>query len=313
MSKMLWELQLPVDIAIAKEDLSKNNIWKFMRYFNMFMSRYRLLVKENNEERDISYDYFSKILFSGRVGLINDPVYGLCVGRIDKEKEDANGKITTGNFEFDNGTQKRGLTVGKDMVVAYADMTRLPPILYLYAIGSKIITKEAIIDQQDNMLRKPIVVTGEGEDFDNAVNNANNILSGIEWINTKSKNGKNKKGTILDSNEMQVLNLQVGNAYKGSELWESRKQYEELLCEYMGYTTTKNEKKERMNTLEVENDNSIGQTLCKSAEKCIEDMIKEVKKVLNVSIRLEKILKEEVNENGNQEDLGRNDNRKSNN
>lgn len=313
MSKMLWELELPVDIAIAKEDIGKNNIWKYMRYFNMFMSRYRLLVKENGEDKDISYDYFSKILFAGRVGLINDPVYGFCVGRIDKEKEDANGKILTGNFEFNNGTQKKGLTVGKDMVVAYADMTHLPPILYLYAIGNKIITKEAIIDQQDNMLRKPIVVTGEGEDFDNAVNNANNVLSGIEWINTKPKSGKNKKGNLLDTSELQVLNLQVGNAYKGSELWESRKQYEELLCEYMGYTTTKNEKKERMNTLEVENDNSIGQTLGKSAERCIQEMIDNVKRVLKVDIRLEKILKEEVKENGNQEDLERNANRESSN
>ena len=311
MSKMLWELQLPVDIALAKENLSKNNIWKYMRYFAMFMSRYRLIAKDpiTNAEKDISYDYFSKILFAGRTGLINDPVYGLCVGRLSEEKEDASGQMLSVTFEFDNGKTKHGLKVGKDVVVAYADMTRLPPILYLIAIAGKILDKEAIIDQQDNMLRKPIVVTGEGEDFDNAVNNAQNVLSGIEWINTKRKGGKNRKGTILDTSEMQVLNLQLGNAYKGSELWDSRKHYEELLCEYMGYTTTKNEKKERMNTTEVENDNSIGKTLGQSSERCIRDMIENARKVLGVEIRLEKILddtkEEEVKDNGSKENLER--------
>ena len=161
------------------------------------------------------------------------------------------------------------------------------------------------------MLRKPIVITGEGEEFDNAVNNANNVLSGIEWINTKRKNGKNKKGTLLDTSEMQVLNLQLGNAYKGSELWDSRKHYEELLCEYFGFTTTKNEKKERMNTMEVENDNSIGKTMGKSAEECINQMIKDVKKILGVEIKLEKILEseEEVSDNGSKENLERNPSR----
>lgn len=307
MSKMLWELELPVMIAEAKEDISKNNIWKYMRYFKMFMSRYKLVAKVDGEEQDITYDYFSKILFAGRVGIIKDPVYGLCIGRISQEREDANGLIEKATFEYNNGKTVSGKRVGKDMVVAYSDMTRLPPILYLIAIGNKIITKEAIIDQQDNMLRKPIVITGEGEDFDNAVNNANNVLSGIEWINTKKKAGKNKKGTLLDTSEMQVLNLQLGNAYKGAELWDSRKHYEEFLCEYMGYTTTKNEKKERMNTTEVENDNSIGQTMGKADELCLRKMIEDVKKVLNVEIRLEKILKEEVSDNGSdKEDMERN-------
>lgn len=305
MSKMLWELTLPVEIAEAKEDLSKNNIWKFMRYFKMFMSRYRLKATIDGKEQDITYDYFSKILFGGYVGIKVDAVYGLCVGRLSKEKEDANGVIETATFEYNNGKTVSNQKVGKDIVVAYADMTRIPPILYLVAIGSKIISKEAIIDQQDNMLRKPIVITGEGEDFDNAVNNANNVLSGIEWINTKKKAGKNKKGTLLDTSEMQVLNLQLGNAYKGAELWDSRKHYEEFLCEYMGYTTTKNEKKERMNITEVENDNSIGQTMGKADEICIRQMIKDVKEVFGVDIVLEKILKEEVSDNGSEEDMGR--------
>lgn len=311
MSKMLWELELPVAVASAKEDIGKNNIWKYMRYFNMFMSRYRLKAHIDGEEKDITYDYFSKILFAGNVGIINDVAYGLCVGRVDVVKEDASGDIVEANFEFNNGKVKKNLKVGKDLVIAYSDMTRLPPILYIIAIGNKIITKEAIIDQQDNMLRKPIVITGEGEDFDNAVNNAENVLSGIEWINTKRKAGKNKKGTLLDTSEMQVLNLQLGNAYKGSELWDSRKHYEEFLCEYMGYTTTKNEKRERMNTAEVENDNSIGYTFGKSAEYCINQMIKDVKKVLGIDITLEKILKEEVKDNGSsEENLGRTDIRK---
>lgn len=305
MSKMLWELELPVMVAEAKEDIGKNNIWKYMRYFKMFMSRYKLVATVDGEEQDITYDYFSKILFSGRIGLIKDPVYGLCVGRISEEKEDANGLIESAIFEYNNGKTVRK-KVGKDLVVAWSDMTRLPPILYLIAIGNKIINKEAIIDQQDNMLRKPIIVTGEGEDFDNAVNNANNVLSGIEWINTKPKQGKNKKGTLLDTSEMQVLNLQLGNAYKGSELWDSRKHYEELLCEFMGYTTTKNEKKERMNTTEVENDNSIGKTICKADELCLEKMKEDVKKVLGIDIRIEKILKEEV-----KEDVSRKENMES--
>lgn len=306
MSKMLWELELPLMVAEAKEDFSKNNIWKFMRYIKMFMSRYRLKAKYDGIEQDITYDYFSKILFGGQVGIIKDAVYGVCVGRITVDKEDANGVIEKATFEYNNGKTVSGKKVGKDLVVAYSDITKLPPVLYIYAIGSKIITKEAIIDQQDNMLRKPIVITGEGEEFDNAVNNANNILSGIEWINTKKKAGKNKKGTLLDTSEIQVLNLQVGNAYKGAELWDSRKHYEEFLCEYMGYTTTKNEKKERMNTTEVENDNSIGQTMRKADELCLRKMVEDCKEVLGVEIEIEKILSEEVRENGsNQEDLER--------
>lgn len=309
MSKMLWELELPVDIALAKEDLSKNNIWKYMRYFNMYLSRYRLIATVDGKEEDISYPYFSKILFGGRVGLIKDPAYGLCVGRVVEEKQDPTGKITKAQFEYDNGKVRTGLAVGKDLVIAYSDMTRIPPILYLYTIAQKINIKESIIDQQDNMLRKPIIVTGEGEDFDNAMNNANNVLSGIEWINTKPKGKGGKKTSILDNDEMKVLNLQLGNAYKGSELWDSRKHYEELLCEYMGYTTVKNEKKERMNTSEVNNDNSIGKTLGKSAEMCLKTMIKDVKEVLGINIRLEKVLEEEKSE---QEEVTENGSNKNN-
>ena len=296
MSKMFWELKLPLDIASMKEDLSKNNIWKYLRYFNMYCSRFLLKTKE---DRDISYEYFSKIMFGGIVGLIKDPVYGVCVGRVDVEKPDANGNPEIVTFEYDNGTKLKKLKVGKDVVIAYADKTRIAPVLYIWAIANEILTREDIIRQQDNMLRKPIVVTGEGEDFDNAVNNATNVLSGIEWINTKGKK-KQGKNNLLEQSEMQVLNLQIGNAYKGAELWDSRKHFEELICDYMGFTTTKNEKKERMNTNEVLNENSIGQTFYKSSVECLNTMIADCKKVLGEEIKMTKLLEseKEVSDNG---------------
>ena len=117
MSKMLWELELPVMVAEAKEDFSKNNICKYMRYIKMFMSRYRLKAKYDGIEQDITYDYFSKILFGGKVGIIKDPVYGVCVGKIDVEKEDANGGIEKLRFEYNNGKSVSGKKVGKDVVV----------------------------------------------------------------------------------------------------------------------------------------------------------------------------------------------------
>ena len=153
------------------------------------------------------------------------------------------------------------------------------------------------------MLRKPIIITGEGEDFDNAMNNANRVLSGIEWINTKKPTGKGSKKTLLDEHGMEVLNLQLGNAYKGTELWDSRKHYEELLCDYLGYTTTKNEKRERMNTLEVKSENSIGQTAYKDSVKCMDAMVEDVKRVLGIDISYDKMLdlEQEVSDNGSNE------------
>lgn len=301
MSKMLWELALPVEIACAKEDLSKNNIWKYLRYFNMYMARFGLKIKGADEETNeqFNYSYFSKIMFNSKIGIINDPVYGACVGRIDEVKTDPTGKITHVDFEFDNGKVRRNLKVNQDVIIAYADETRIPPVLYIWAIANKILTKEAIIDQQDNMLRKPIIVTGEGEEFDNAVNNANKVLSGIEWINTSGKKGKQGK-SILDKDNLQVLNLQVGNAYKGTELWESRKQYEELMCDYMGYPTTKNEKQERMISAEVNNAQSIGKTFYKSSVACLENMKEKAKKILSLDIEIIKNL-EEVKEDVNSE------------
>ena len=304
MSKMLWELKVPFYVGTMKEDLGKNNIWKYLRYFRMFMERFKLKVNE----KDISYSYFSKILFGGYVGIINDPLLGACVGSVDIESVDADGNPKIVTFNYDNG-KKRKCEVGKDIVIAYSDGTKIPPVLYLWAIANKVITREDIIDQQDNMLRKPIVVAGEGEDFDNAVNNAENLLSGIAWLNTKAKKQSKAKGNILQSKDMEVLNLQVGNAYKGAELWDSRKNYEELICDYLGYTTTKNEKKERMNTLEVKNENSIGQTFYDSSKFHLLLMKKDCERVLNITVDIEYLLerKEEGGEdNGSgKENMGR--------
>ena len=44
---------------------------------------------------------------------------------------------------------------------------------------------------------------------------------------------------------MEVLSLQVGNSYKAPEVWASRKNLEEMICDYLGYVTAKNEKRER--------------------------------------------------------------------
>ena len=304
MGKMLWELQLPFEIAKAKEDLSKNNIWKYLRYFKMYMSRFRVY----SEKTDLSYDLFSKLLFRGMCAIVNDSVYGTVIAEIDetKTKVDASGKPTHITVSYDNKTIRKDLELGKQAVIVYADETHIPPVLYIWAIANEILVREDIIRQQDNMLRKPIVIAGEGEDFDNAVNNATNILSGIEWINTKKKGGSKQAKNIMSDKEIQVLNLQVGNAYKGMELWASRKNFEELICDYLGFTTTKNEKRERMNTLEVKNENSVGQTFYKSSVKCLEDAIEEYAKI-GEKLRFEKLLDEqkeetkEVINNGNNE------------
>lgn len=301
---MLWELALPIEIAEMKEDLSKNNIWKYLRYFKMFMSRFRLKVDGKYNE-DFNYDYFSKIMFAGYIGLVEDPVYGLVAGRVDIVTTDANNKPKTVDFEYDNGKIRRNLKVDKDVVLAYSDSTRIAPVLYIWALANKILMKESIIDQQDNMLRKPIVITGEGEDFDNAMNNANRVLSGIEWINTK-KTTKASKKTLLDEHGMEVLNLQLGNAYKGPELWDSRKHYEELLCDYLGYSTTKNEKRERMNTLEVVSENSICESSYEDSVRCLDDMCEKVKDVFGKNVEYDELLhREEEEVNGEENDLER--------
>ena len=44
MNKMLFEVQLPLVIAKAKEDLGVNNIWKYLRYIRMFTERSKLKI-----------------------------------------------------------------------------------------------------------------------------------------------------------------------------------------------------------------------------------------------------------------------------
>ena len=310
MSKMIWEVNLPVNVALAKQDIGQFELFKYTRIYRMFMARFKLFDKK--EKKELSYQFMNNLFFSGMAGIKKDSLYGVVVGRVDDKgiKTDPNGNLISVDLEFADGSKAKNLKVGKDVVIVYHDMTKIPPILYLWNLACKIIEKESIIDQQDNMLRKPIVVTGEGEDFDNAMNNAQNVLSGLYFLNTKQKKDK-KRGTILSDKEMEVLNLQLGNAYKGAELWDSRKHYEELACDYMGYTTTKNEKRERMNSLEVQNENSIGQTFYEETLRCIKKGIEEANKVLNVELELEVLLKQEkeVSENDSKKNMGREDNK----
>lgn len=304
MAEMLWELKLPLEIAKYKEQLGLGDLYKYLRYFKMFMERFK--VYEGKEDK--SFRLFYKYLFRGKVALVKDAVYGLVICDIDDKKSisNPNGKLTKVDVYAENGYKRKGLEVGKDVVVSYYDDTHIPPFLYLWGIIKEIITREDIINQQDNMLRKPIVITGEGVEFDNAMNNAINVLSGVAWISTKANSKGNKGKNIMSDKPMEVLNLQLGNAYKGAELWDSRKHFEEFICDYLGYTTTKNEKRERMNEKEVINENSIGQTFYKACVKSLEDMIKDVKKVLNVDLRLEKLLEEsEVKEDDTKETLDR--------
>lgn len=304
MSEMIFEWKLPLEIAKYKEQLGLSDISKYLRYFKMFMERFK--VYENNVDK--SFRLFYKYLFRGKVALVKDSVYGLVICDIDDKKSvvDPNGKLTRVDVNGENGFRRKNLEVGKDVVISYYDNTHIPPFIYLWGIINQILTVEDIIMQQDNMLRKPIIVTGEGADFDNAMNNAMNVLSGVAWINTKGNSKGNKGKNIMSDTPIEVLNLQVGNAYKGAELWDGRKRREELICDYLGYTTTKNEKRERMNEKEVINENSIGQTFYKACVKSLEDMIKEVKTVLGIDLKLVKMLEEsEVKEDDNKEEMDR--------
>ena len=297
MSEMLFELKLPIEVAKYKEQLGMNDLYKYMRPFKMFMERFKVY----EGEIDKSFRLFYKYLFRGKLAIVKDPVYGIIICDINDKKSvaDPNGRLTKVSVTGENGFKRDNLEVGKDVVISYYDDTHLPPFLYIWGVVNQILDVEDIIKTQNNMLRKPIVVTGEGVDFDNAMNNAMNVLSGVAWINTKANNKGNKGRNVMSDKPMEVLNLQTNNAYKGAELWDSRKHYEEFLCDYLGYTTTKNEKRERMNEKEVINENSIGQTFYKSCVKHLEDMIKEVKSVLGVDLKLVKLLESEVKEDVN--------------
>ena len=284
MSKMLFEVQLPPAIAQAKEDLGVNNIWKYLRYIRMFLERCSMKCKGV----DISYSVYNKLLWNGVVAFVKDTILGLVACKVVDGVKDQNGNYLTVNVEAENNYRKRNLKVGVDCCLLYHDTTRIPPIIYIWAIANEIITREDIIRTQDNMLRKPILVDGVGEDFDNAMVKTSNVLSGVSFINRKGS-----KKNVMDTNGMEVLNLQVGNSYKGAEVWSSRKNYEELLCDYLGYTTVKNEKRERMNTTEVVNENSIGMTFFESFCFNQDEAKESIKNILGEEVEITYHLKRE--------------------
>lgn len=297
MSKMLWELKAPLVIAQAKEDMGLNNIFKYMRYYRMFLERYKW--KYGNV--DLTNRIENVLFWRGKVALIKDAVYGLVVAEIVAEKTTPNGDVVMISVEAENGYKRKNLKVGEDAIILYADETRFAPVLYIWAIANEIIAREDIINQQDNMLRKPIVVTGEGAELDNVMAKIDNVLSGVAWFNLKP-NAKSKDNILAESKGLEVLNLQVGNAYKGKELWESRGKFEELIKDYLGYTSVNNQKKERMIQAEVSQSESVARTFFDSATKLREEAKKQAKEVLGEELELEIILKEkEEEENGNQE------------
>ena len=299
MSKMLWELKAPLVIAKAKEDMSLNNIFKYMRYYRMFLERFKWTYKDV----DLTNRIESKLFWRGKVALIKDPVYDLVVAEIDEEKTDPNGTIVSISVSAENGYKRKNLKVGEDAVILYSDETRFAPVLYIWAIANNIVDREDIINQQDNMLRKPILVTGEGAELDNAMTKMENVLSGVAWFNLNPKSKKD--GNIMLDKGMEVLNLQVGNAYKGKELWESRGKFEELIKDYLGYSSVNNQKKERMIQAEVSQSASVCDTFYKSSLKLREEAKKQTSVLqLEDELKLEKILEEqkEVEDNGNQKE-----------
>ena len=302
MSKMLWELKAPLAIARAKEDMGLNNIFKYMRYYRMYIERFAWTYKNPEGIKiDLTNRIENKLFWRGKVALLMDAVYGLIVAEIDDEKTDPNGHIVTVSVSAENGYKRKNLKVGKDVVILYADETMFAPVLYIWAIANEIITREDIINQQDNMLRKPILVTGEGAELDNAMAKLGNVLSGVEWFNLNPKTSKD--GKIMLDKGMEVLNLQVANAYKGKELWESRGKYEELIKDYLGYTSVNNQKKERMIQAEVSQSESVCDTFYKSALRLRDNCVEDVKSVLGAELEFEEVLEQEkeVEDNGNQE------------
>ena len=297
MSKMLWELKAPLMIAKAKEDMGLDNIFKYLRYYRMYIER----VRWEHDGKDYTNTIETKLFWRGKIALVSDPVYSLVACYIDAEKRDPNGHIVKIDVSAENGYKRKNLEVGKDAVILYADQTTFAPVLYIWAIANEIIEREDIIKTQDNMLRKPILVAGEGAELDNAMAKIGNVLSGVEWFNF---NPKNKGATnILSDKGIEVLNLQVGNAYKGKELWESRGKFEDLIKDYLGYTTVNNQKKERMIQAEVSQSESICNTFYKSSMKMKDECVKQVKDVLQKELKCVKMLEQEkeVEDNGNQE------------
>lgn len=296
MSKMLWELKAPLVIAQAKEDFSLNNIFKYMRYYRMYIERFKWRTKN----QDLTNRIENILFWRGKVAFVKDAVFGLVVCDIDEEKRSPNGELLKISVSAENGWKRKNLEVGKDAVVLYADETHFAPVLYIWAIANEIVQVEDIIKQQDNMLRKPIIVTGEGAELDNVMAKVTNTLSGVAWFNLKPNSQKG--GDVITAKPMEVLDLQVGNAYKGKELWESRGKREEFIKDYLGYTSVNNQKKERMIQAEVSQSTSISRTFYDSAVELREKAKDDVNKLFSEELEFEKILKEEeVKDNGDNE------------
>ena len=168
MQKMLWELQAPLAIAKAKEDLGVDNIWRYLRYYKMYMARFKWVVGDKDYTNAIE-----NILFwRGIVCLSYDKIAKkLVVLEVDGDPiVDESGMIVKVSGKGENKYSKKGLVVGKDCIIIRADSTHIPPVLYIWNIANKIVEIEDIIKTQNNMLRKPIVLYGLGEDLDNSLN-----------------------------------------------------------------------------------------------------------------------------------------------
>ena len=150
---------------------------------------------------------------------------------------------------------------------------------------NKIVEIEDIIKTQNNMLRKPIVLYGLGEELDNSLNTIDSVMSGVGVI-AKKKKGK----TILDDEQIEVINIQKANSYKGKELWESYNKYEEIIKDYLGYRSVNNAKKERMITDEVNQSNDVCDTFYKDSVSLREDGVKNVNSLFNIDLKLIKNL-----------------------
>ena len=299
MSKMLFEPWVNVAVAKAKEDMGLENIFKYLRYYRMFLERFTW--KDKNTGRDLTYPIEKTLFWRGQVMLVKTSLYGVIVCEIDDKslELDPNGNpIRVSGTALDGKTKYKNQVIGKDCIILYSDSSHLPPVLYIWALANEILNIQDIIRQQNNMLRKPIMVAGEGAGFDNAMNKVMNVLSGVAWFNYNDRKGKSGN-TMTPQEPVEVLNLQVGNSYKGIELWDNHKHYEEFMCDYLGYTTTKNEKRERMNTLEISNENSIGTTFYKGQVKEREDALKNAEKI-GISLEFGKLL--EIEEGGEDND-----------
>ena len=147
MAKMLWEVKAPLVIAKAREDFSLNNIFKYMRYYRMFLERF----KWGWKNIDLTNRIEQKLFWRGKVALCKDPVWGLVVAEITEEKVSPNGVLVRVSVEAENGWKRKDLEVGKDVVVLYSDETRFAPVLYIWAIANEIVEVEDIIKQQDNI------------------------------------------------------------------------------------------------------------------------------------------------------------------